>query len=125
MTYDADRLSPPGPIVSVIIHPPLNDPRASSGLAQLDTGADMTVISDAVVDELQLVPEYSMLVGGYDGSTVERNCYLVTLEVAGEILDSLEVIAAPLDLMILGRDVLNHFNITLNGRELTFEMQAA
>lgn len=125
MNYDSTRLSPPGPVVPLVVRAFGKRDPAHNGLGQLDTGADMTVISDAVVDALQLVPEYSMLIGGYDGSTVERNCYLVTLEVAGETLDSIEVIAAPIDLIILGRDVLNHFNITLKGKELTFDMEAA
>jgi hypothetical protein len=34
-----------------------------------------------------------------------------------------EVVAAPIPYAILGRDVLNHFILTLNGKGLTFELQ--
>jgi hypothetical protein len=34
-----------------------------------------------------------------------------------------EVVAAPMPYAILGRDVLNHFILTLNGKDLTFALQ--
>jgi len=36
-------------------------------------------------------------------------------------LAPLEVIAIPKDHVLLGRDVLNHFYVKLNGPELTFD----
>ncbi|GIL14954.1 MAG: hypothetical protein BroJett039_01270 [Chloroflexota bacterium] len=125
MNYDAERLSPPGPIVPVILKGYRNPEMTLTLPAQLDTGADLTLIPLAVADELQLPIESSIIVAGYDGAAVERRVCLVSLEIVDLLLAPVKVIVAPIDLIILGRDVLNHFNITLKGKELTFEMQAA
>jgi predicted aspartyl protease len=123
MKYNDALLSPPGPMVDITVRP-LGQLQPTATLpAQLDTGADLTLIPPFVADDLQLVPEYSILIAGYDGTEAKRMAYLVDLEIAGYRLESVKVVAAPLDFPVLGRDALNHFIITLNGKTLTFEMQ--
>jgi predicted aspartyl protease len=89
---------------------------------KLDTGADITLIPLSLVEKLQLVPETPVVMAGYDGTETERTAYFVDLEIEGYKLEAIEVVAVPRSHILLGRDVLNRFIITLNGKDLTFEM---
>lgn len=122
MKYNS-TLDPPGPMVDVAIRPiGRTEPRHTLP-GKLDTGADITVIPPSLVDDLQLIPEMPIVMMSYDGIETERTAYFVDLEIAGHKLESVEAVAAPRDNVLLGRDVLNHFLITLNGKDLTFEMR--
>lgn len=81
------------------------------------------MIPPSLVDDLQLIPEMPIVMTSYDGIETKRTAYFVDLEIAGHKLGSIEVVAAPRDNILLGRDVLNHFFITLNGKDLAFEMR--
>ena len=122
MKYNS-TLDPPGPMVDVTIQPiGRAEPRCTLP-GKLDTGADITVIPPSLVDDLQLIPKMPIVMTSYDGIETERTAYFVDLEIAGHKLESIEVVAAPRGNVLLGRDVLNHFLITLNGKDLTFEMR--
>ena len=47
---------------------------------------------------------------------------MADLEVEGQLVNDVEVIALSRRDGILGRDVLNHFIVTFNGKALTFEV---
>jgi hypothetical protein len=59
---------------------------------------------------------------GYDGTGSSRPIYSVSLDVMGLLIPILETVSAPRHDVLLGRDVLNQFDITLKGKNLTFEM---
>ncbi len=54
-TYNR-QVTPPAPFVHVTVRPPIEGPSGVVVPAQLDTGADLSVIPLRLVDELQLVP---------------------------------------------------------------------
>jgi predicted aspartyl protease len=122
MKYDA-TLIPPGPMVDVTIQPIGRAEPRTTLPGKLDTGADITVIPPSLVNDLQLIPEMPIVMTSYDGIETRRVAYFVDLEIAGRKLESIEVVAAPRNNILLGRDILNHFSITLNGKDLTFEMR--
>ena len=64
-----------------------------------------------------------VLCQGYDGVETIRPLYYVALEVADYRIPIVEVTVSPRQDALLGRDVLNHFILTLNGKEHTFELQ--
>ena len=119
-SYDL-QTHPPAPFVDVQI----TDPATGETLtlrAKLDTGASMSVLPEAVAEELSLEPMGRIYCYGYDGSESTRPTYFVSLQVMGLLIPMLETVSAPRQDVLLGRDVLNQFNITLRGKDLTFEM---
>ena len=118
--YDTEVV-PPAPIVKTQVINPLT--RETSHLpGKLDTGAAMTVIPRELVTALHLEQMGDVLCQGYDGVETLRPLYYVALEVAGYHFPIVEVTASPRQDVLLGRDVLNHFILTLNGKDLTFEL---
>ncbi len=121
-TYDRNRF-PPAPFVNVRVFNPVDRSRFASRRGKLDTGADFCVIPDALLAPLQLVPEDTVTTRGYNRKSEVYDVFRVSLEVAGQLFEDITVIATPRDDVLIGRDVLNNFILTLDGKALTFEMQ--
>ena len=90
--------------------------------AKVDTGASISTIPDNLAVDLELVPAGERLCVGYDSRSSVRTIYLGTVKVANETFEEMELLAAPRTDLLLGRDILNQFNITFRGKDLTFEM---
>lgn len=83
----------------------------------------MTVIPRDIVTALHLEQMGDVLCQGYDGVETPRPLYYVALEVIDYHIPMVEVTVSPRQDVLLGRDVLNHFILTLDGKDLTFELQ--
>ena len=121
MKYD-DSLRTPAPAIDVVLRSPRRSAQAISMRAILDTGAGITVIPLALVAELQLQVEERIVLVGYDNAITESETCLVNLEMVGYTFRAVSVVAAPRATVLLGRDILNRFRITLDGKAQTFEM---
>lgn len=119
--YSTD-FDPPAPIVSFTVYCPVDHGRATRIQGELDSGAEISVVPQEVVDKLRLIPRRVMITEGYEGTQSQWATYMVDLEIEGQPVNDVEVIALPRRDGILGRDVLNHFIVTLNGKALTFEV---
>jgi predicted aspartyl protease len=120
--YDTSA-QPPAPFLEFEIVSPQDPTQRHSAQALLDTGAEVSVLPTEILTTLQIPKASSMSVESWDGSPTLVTTYIVTLGIADARLDSIEVVAAPMPYAILGRDVLNHFILTLNGKELSFELK--
>jgi hypothetical protein len=96
--------------------------RQTSLPGKLDTGAAMSVLPTAMVTALGLTARGDVWVAGYDDRATRLPAYFVTLEVAGCTIEMLRVTEASRRQVLLGRDVLNHFVATLDGKNLTFDL---
>ena len=122
MPHYSTEFDPPAPVVGFTIYCPVDHGRMARVRGELDSGAEISVLPQDIVDELRLIPRRLMITEGYDGAQSQWATYMIDLEVEGQPVNDVEVIALPRQNGILGRDVLNHFIVTLNGKALTFEM---
>jgi len=120
--YDPD-FSPPAPVLEVIVQHPKTADLKTKVRAQLDPGSDISVLLESTAHAIRLRRDGELEVEGYDGLVARVPLCVVTLEVVGETLPPMSVVVMPRSLAILGRDVLNHFILTFNGKDLTFELK--
>jgi len=120
--YDRS-FSPPAPVADVTIANPVTGARSGVLRGKLDSGADVTVIPERLVVQLRLTPRGRIWTRGYDGTYTQRPVYYVRLRVEGFDLAVVRCIAADRANVLLGRNVLNRFVITLDGKTLTFELK--
>jgi len=118
----SDTFDPPAPCLSVyLIHPRRPDATLTLS-AQLDTGADITVVPQIAVDRLGLSRVGDALIAGYDDASTLLPLYYFDLNIDDELIRAVKAVAYRGDLVILGRDVLNHFRALLDGPALVFDL---
>ena len=122
LPYDRG-FNPPAPVVGVTVLHPSGEARRAVLRAKLDTGADITVIPARTIVQLRIMPHGQIWVRGYDGTHMRRRVYYVRLVVEGDDLPSVRCIAAERGDVLLGRNVLNRFTTTLEGKNLTFDLR--
>lgn len=122
--YNYNRqVAPPAPFVHVSIQHPTAETAVSDLPAQLDTAADMTVVPWRIVDELGLVKFRDVPAEGLGGYLLLAPAFLVRLSLGDMAPLALAVLGDKNEPhVLLGRDVLNHHRITLDGPELTLEI---
>jgi hypothetical protein len=118
----SQEFSPPAPVLSIEAFVPDGPERRRLLDAKLDTAADISAIPSTLVDELDLEAVSEVLVSGYDGQVELVRTYVVGLELPEARVRRIEAILMPEPYVLLGRDVLNHFYIYLQGPDLAFEM---
>ena len=119
--YDLD-FDPPAPCLSITLAHPTDSTRTIGVTAQLDTGADLTAVPQAIVEPLALPDAGDLLVAWYDGSLARVPMYYLNLTVAEYTLAPFRVVAISGEQALLGRDVLNQFYTHLHGPDLTFDL---
>ena len=84
-------------------------------IALVDSGADGTIIPRNQLLALQARRSRKKLLRGVTGNASLVDTFEVSFLLGGYERATLEVVADPQKEIILGRDVLNHFIVTLNG----------
>jgi len=120
--FDRD-FTPPAPVADVMMAHPVSGVSSGALRGKLDTGADLTVIPESLVPQLALSARAHVWARGYDGTFSQRPVYYVRFRLEGHELPAVRCIAADRRNVLVGRNVLNRFVITLDGGNLRFEVQ--
>jgi hypothetical protein len=115
-TYDYDNdYNPAMPVVDIEIGRAMD--AASLALkAVVDSGADATIIPVHSLQEIRARRSRKMWLRGSAGGRVLVDLYQVSLQLGPFAQMFLEVVGSTQnDEVIVGRDVLNHLTVTLNG----------
>ena len=117
------QVEPPAPLLHISLRRPDGSGPAIDSLAQLDTAADRTAIPARAVEQLQLVQLREIPLAGFGGGVALLPTFLVQAAIHQLQPRALEVIASPGEsYVLLGRDLLNHFRILLDGPNPIFEI---
>jgi predicted aspartyl protease len=112
----SDKFDPPAPVIRITLISPVDVNNIFSHSAQLDTGADMTTIPQSVIDSLELMPARDIIAISYDNSVSIRLTYYVNVRIGEFKFYPLEILSSPGKDFLVGRDILNQWIITLDGR---------
>ena len=115
--YNED-LEPPAPYCDVLVSNP-NLSRQVNLPTLLDTGCDISIIPLDSANELELEVKGTGALEGVTGDVADLPTFEVYLSVNQSTREKLEVMGWHESFAIMGRDVLNHYHITLDGPNLT------
>ena len=114
---------PPAPFVYVTLRNTTTGQELADLPAQVDHGADITVVPSRLADALAL-PQVRMLpVKGFGGQAIPLPTVLVEITIRQQQPVPMEALLSPDEpYLILGRDLLNRYRIVLDGPQLALEM---
>ena len=124
LAYDECFFTPPAPLARVTLRHPEIDPIVSDVPMLLDSGADVTLIPQASVARLgtiiHLNERYELM--GFDGrisqaQAVQLDLIFLRRRFKGRFLIGMQ------EWGIIGRDILNHVSLLLDGPYLTWSEQ--
>ena len=122
--YNYNRTATPSaPFVHVTIFATDGSGRSSEWPAQVDCGADKTILPREVVDELGLTPGGEFAAMGLGGSVTHLPSFLIQVAIRQKDPIRIEAAASPDEpYVLLGRDVLNNYRILLDGPGLVLQI---
>jgi predicted aspartyl protease len=117
------QIDPPAPFLYVNVARSDGAPEGIEVAAQLDSGADITVLPFSIAKELELAEAGEFPIMGFGGLTESLPVYVARITPRGLTGKELRVIASEGEpYILLGRDLLNSFRVVLDGPALTLEM---
>ncbi len=122
-TFDASHYDPPAPIAVVQLRDAATGGNVNDVVLLIDTGADVTLLPRAAIERLGIAIDSSqqMELMGFDGN--RSFAPMITLDVlfAGKLFRGNYLITAT-ERGILGRDVLNHVALVIDGPQLQWSL---
>ncbi len=112
--YDSSE-TPPAPYIDLQLCPLRHPNRLIRVRAKLDSGAGLTVIPLDLVNRWRLQEYGRIRVQGFNGTISIRSIYRIDLSIGSRWFRDIAVTATRRSNILLGRDILNQFCITLDG----------
>ncbi len=123
--YDDRLFSPPAPVVRAELRNPQTGKIQSKVPMLIDSGADVTLLPKSAVDSLEMERSdrnYELI--SFDGTKSVSEAVRADLLLPGRAFRG-QFLLIRQEVGILGRDVLNHICMRLDGPGLQWEEQAA
>ena len=119
-SYDAGY-QPPAPVLPIQISRPWG---TASLTVQgfLDSGADMSVIPNAAVRDLNLQPVSVTSSRGFGGTVEESMVFSASVSLMRKEAEAVRVLAWDEDYALIGRDLINGWRLTLDGPAQAFSL---
>ncbi len=117
--YDTNQFNPPAPLASVTLRNPDTGATCSDVPMLLDSGADISLIPQAIIPKLQLtiIPERQYELIGFDGSTRLAQAVRAELVFCRRVYRG-QFLLIDQSWGILGRNILNAVSLLLDGPRL-------
>lgn len=123
-TYDRG-FTPPAPVLRAKFVKPVNGGEKELD-SLLDSGASLSVIPEALISELGLIPQTRVKIRAYDKSEEEAkevDGYYINVTVEGKQFDLIKVVTTRQRIALIGRDILNKGTLLLDGKKSQFELK--
>jgi predicted aspartyl protease len=115
-TYDATLFNPPAPLAQVVLRSPAESVQLAVASMLLDTGADVTLVPAAAVNQLNVVVEtqvqYELM--GFDGARTMATAVHLEMIFLNKIFRG-RFLLIDQAWGIVGRDILNLVSLSLDG----------
>jgi predicted aspartyl protease len=123
--YNENLFGLPAPALEAILSTPTKvlGQNNIKSIALIDTGATITIIPTKIVRELQLKYVDEITITGIEG--IARNYYAYSVMVEFENIGYfiIKAAAANIGYVLVGRDILNMWNMLLSGPDRTFNIK--
>jgi hypothetical protein len=119
--YDGSRFAPPAPVADVVVRHPDHGSSVSDVPMLIDSGADVTLIPKSAIAALGLAgggQRYQLV--AFDGTASESEAVQAIVVFLNRRFRG-QYLVIDTEIGILGRDVLNHLRLSLDGPLLTWE----
>ena len=123
--YDDARFAPPAPLASVILRNPESGESLWDVPMLIDSGADATLLPRTATSLLGLVgtgERFQLL--AFDGATSEADAVRADLVFLGRRFRGTYLVVDA-EVGVMGRDVLNHVRLLLDGPAMSWEERPA
>ena len=122
--YDSSLFTPPAPLARVTLRNQINGNTVFDVPMLVDTGADVTLIPQESVNQLGMVidPNEGYELMAFDGSTSVAQVVQLDLIFLRRVFRGRFLLMSQ-EYGILGRDILNHVSLLLDGPLLRWEEQ--
>ncbi len=120
--YDSTRFSPPAPVALATLCNPDNGTESANVVMLLDTGADVTLLPQHLVEELGLVySAHSYELTDFEGRTSTARAVRPELKFTGLTFRG-QFLLVEQDWGIIGRNILNVVSLTFDGPQLSWRI---
>ena len=117
--YDGVHFDPPAPVADATLRCSQSGRRVENVSMLLDTGSDITLVPRVAVEQIGVPPlpgrQYELM--GFDGSRSFAGVVILDLILLGKVFRG-QYSLTEQTRGVLGRDVLNHLAIAINGPAL-------